>query len=292
VITDTGGVDTLVLPTAGNTDISGLNNGAAFLTAGNGLDRLIMDDGNTLTVAPGQITGAIPFNLLVGATSAVFTLGTAGSLDVSALDRTVGLSYTTAAGATATGLVGVVTTLNGSSGDDTIIGASAIAETITGGLGKDLITAGNGDAAVFALGSAATNATTLGTATLPSQVATVTSGTTALTTADVITMSSTTTGHTLRLDLAALNNSIGDGAITINTTAGNVMVGTTVNDIIISAGTFVSSTGIFTVTATSPTHTLVQTDVNSTTAGGVLNIVVVGVFATAASTTEILTLTV
>ena len=293
VITDTGGVDTLLLPTAGNTNISGLNNGAAFLTTGNGLDQLIMEGGGrTLTVAPGQITGAIPFNFTAGTTTAVFTLGTAGSLDVSALVRTAGLSYNNASNAASTGVAGVVTTLNGSSGDDTIIGASAIAETITGGLGKDLITAGNGDAVVFALGSAATNATTLGTATFPSQVATVTSGTTALTTTDVVTMSSTTTGHTLRLDLSTLNNSIADGAVTINTTAGNVMAGITGNDLIISSGTFVSSTGIFTVTATSPTHTLVQTDMNAGTAGGILNIVVGGVFASAASATEILTLTV
>jgi hypothetical protein len=63
VITDTGGVDTLLLPTAGAGNISGLNNGAAFLTAGNGLDQLIMEGGGqTLTVAPGQLTGSIPFN--------------------------------------------------------------------------------------------------------------------------------------------------------------------------------------------------------------------------------------
>jgi hypothetical protein len=293
VITDTGGVDTLLLPTAGATNISGLNNGAAFLTSGNGLDQLIMEGGGqTLTVAPGQITGAIPFNFTAGTTTAVFTLGAAGSLDVSALVRTAGLTYNNASNAASTGVAGVVTSLNGSSGDDTIIGASAIAETINGGLGKDLITAGNGDAVVLAISGTAAAADNLTGATAPSQLAVVTSGTTALTTADVITMSSTTTGHTLRLDMAALNNTIGNAAQTINTTAGNLLAGGTANQILVSSGTFNSTTGVFTVTGTSPTHTLVQTDMNGATADGLLNVVIVGVFASAATNTEILTLTV
>jgi hypothetical protein len=153
VITDTGGVDTLLLPTAGNTNISSLNNGAAFLTAGNGLDQLIMEGGGrTLTVAPGQITGAIPFNFTSGTTSAVFTLSAAGSLDVSSLVRTAGLTYNNASNTASTGVAGVVTTLNGSTGSDTITGFTA-AETFTGDDGADTITGGTGlDTFVIAAG--------------------------------------------------------------------------------------------------------------------------------------------
>jgi len=159
VITDTGGVDTLLLPTAGNTNISSLNNGAAFLTTGNGLDQLIMEGGGrTLTVAPGQITGAIPFNFTSGTTTAAFTLSAAGSLDVSALVRTAGLTYNNASNTASTGVAGVVTTLNGSSGADTITGHSTIAETITGGTGADTMTGGgtNANTFVFAAGASGT----------------------------------------------------------------------------------------------------------------------------------------
>jgi hypothetical protein len=71
------------------------------------------------------------------------------------------------------------------------------------------------------------------------------------------------------------------------------MVGTTANDIIVTKGTYVASTGVFTSTATSPTHTLVQIDVNGGTAGGIVNVLVVGVFTSAVTSAgEILTLTV
>jgi len=145
VITDTGGVDTLLLPTAGNTNISGLNNGAAFLTAGNGLDQLIMEGGGrTLTVAPGQITGAIPLNFTTGTTSAVFTLGAAGLLDVSGIVLTAGLTYNNASNTASTGVAGVLQTLNGSAGNDTIIGRTSGSQTISGLAGADTMTGGSG----------------------------------------------------------------------------------------------------------------------------------------------------
>jgi hypothetical protein len=71
------------------------------------------------------------------------------------------------------------------------------------------------------------------------------------------------------------------------------MVGTTANDFTVAKGTYNATTGVFTVTGTSPTHTLIQTDLSAdTTAGAVGSILVVGVFTSAVVASEILTLTV
>jgi hypothetical protein len=73
------------------------------------------------------------------------------------------------------------------------------------------------------------------------------------------------------------------------------MAGTTANEILIMEGTFVA--GVFTAVADGTagnTHTLIQVDTNGATAGGIENIVIVGVFNDTASsiTAEVLTLVV
>jgi hypothetical protein len=178
-----------------------------------------------------------------------------------------------------------IISVTGGGGADTIIGGAG-ADTITGGKGADVITAGNGDTIVY--GALASSGTSTGETLFG---AAITSGTTALTGTDIITFGSTTTGAILKLNLAAAGNTISNATITQSTTA--VMVGTTANDFTVAKGTYNATTGVFTVTGTSPTHTLIQTDLSAdTTAGAVGSILVVGVFTSAVVASEILTLTV
>jgi hypothetical protein len=178
---------------------------------------------------------------------------------------------------------GNIISVTGGGGADTIIGGAG-ADTITGGKGADVITAGNGDTLVYgalASGGASTGETLFGAA--------PTSGTTVLTGIDIITFGSTTTGATLKLNLAAVGNTITGATITQSTTAVNG--GTTGNGLTVAKGTYTG--GVFTVTGTSPTHTLIQTDLDADiTAGSVGSILVVGVFTSAVVASEILTLTV
>ncbi len=236
VITDTGGVDTLLLPTAGNTNISSLNNGAAFLTAGNGLDQLIMEGGGqTLTVAPGQLTGSIPFNFTAGTTAANFTLSAPGALNLTSLVTTAGLTYTNASNVVSTGVAGVVTgTSTGTSGIDSITGTAGN-DTIAGGGGADVLVGGNGTN-TFNFASAANLA-----------AATVTGGTgtdTIAITGDAVTLvdANFTAAHTL---LEALT--LGTG--TTSTTLGAAAVAAGI-------ATVNTGTGATTITATAPVTSL------------------------------------
>ena len=166
-------------------------------------------------------------------------------------------------------------------GDDAINGGLGI-DTVTPGTGADTVTATSGDIIIFNAGDSQTGAA-------------IVSGTTALATADVIT-APTTAGDTLVINLVAMGSTIVDvaaGALTFGTT---VMAGITANDILIIEGTLDSS-DVFTAVADGTvgnTHTLIQVDTNGTTAGGVENILVVGVFDDTLSniTTEVLTLVV
>jgi len=165
---------------------------------------------------------------------------------------------------------GNILNVTGGGGADTIIGGAG-ADTITGGKGADVITAGNGDTVVY--GALASSGTSTGETLFG---AAITSGTTALTGADIITFgSSATSGATLKIDLAAAGNTITGATITQSTSA--VMAGITANELHVAKGTYNAATGVFTVTGTSPTHTLVQTDLSADiTAGAVGSILVVG----------------
>ncbi|MDA8795784.1 hypothetical protein N9O33_08670, partial [Gammaproteobacteria bacterium] len=160
---------------------------------------------------------------------------------------------------------------------DQITGGAG-ADTITGGAGADVMSSGGGiDTFVFSSGD--------------SQVVTVASGTTALTTADIITAPSS---GSVKINLADMGSTIADVAVASLTFGTTVMVGTTVNDILIMEGTL-SAGKVFTAVADGTagnTHTLIQVDTNGTTAGGIENILLVGVFDDTASSiaSEVLTL--
>jgi hypothetical protein len=92
-----------------------------------------------------------------------------------------------------------------------------------------------------------------------------------------------------------MGNTLSDVSVGSLVFGSTVMAGTTANQILIMEGTY--SGGIFTVAAdgtTGNTHTLIQVDTNGATAGGIENIVIVGVFDDTASsiTSEVLTLVV
>jgi Ca2+-binding RTX toxin-like protein len=161
-ITDTGGsADTLIFTGATSNTLT-LNAGATFTAIG--IDQIVVAAGVN-TVAPGQI-GAQTINLAGGGT-AIFTLGSAGTLNLSTATftaiPTASLPLTAAGVAVAGTAVGAVTalTLNGTSGNDVIVG-SALPDTInagngtnsfTGGLGADAMTGGTGvDTFIFAAG--------------------------------------------------------------------------------------------------------------------------------------------
>jgi S-layer protein len=169
-------------------------------------------------------------------------------------------------------------TITGGTGADTITGGAG-ADIITGGAGADRITAGNGDTLIFATAHVLVNA----------GVAAGTSVTADLRGTDIIT-GPTTTGETLILNFAAMDNTIANATITQGTTV--LMAGATANNFLINQGTYNAGTGVFTGTGTTPTHTLITVDTNGATAGGVANILLVGVFASAVVASEILTLTV
>ena len=193
---------------------------------------------------------------------------------------------------------GNANTIVGGSGADTIDGAGG-ADVITGGAGDDNITGGTGtDTITGGTGADTISAVTSGDRVVQSSgdslVATVVSGTTVLTGIDVITASATI-ADTLVIDLSNMGNTIANVGVAALTFGATVMAGTTVNQILIMEGTYTG--GVFTAVADGTggnTHTLIQVDTNGATAGGIENILIVGVFdATASSITgEILTLVV
>jgi len=172
-------------------------------------------------------------------------------------------------------------TLNGTTGADTLTRSSTMVTTIDGGTGADNITATKtGDIILQSSGD--------------SLVTTVVSGTTVLTGIDIITASTTAT-QTLLINLSDMGSTIVDVAAGSLAFGSTVMVGTTANEILIMEGTY--SSGIFTAVADGTagnTHTLVQVDTNGVTAGGIENILLVGVFDDTASNiaSEVLTLVV
>jgi len=227
--------------------------------------------GTTVTVSTTGLTNESAFTIDASATTVKATITTNAGADV----------ITGGAGndVISTGLLN--DTIVGGAGDDTITSGSGI-DSITGGTGADVISAStSGDIVVQASGD--------------SLVATVVSGTTVLTGVDVITATSTASS-TIVLNLTGMGNTLADVAVASLVFGSTVMAGVTANEILIMEGIY-SSGGIFTVAAdgtSTNTHTLIQIDTNGTTAGGIENIVIVGVFNDTASsiTTEVLTLVV
>jgi hypothetical protein len=92
-----------------------------------------------------------------------------------------------------------------------------------------------------------------------------------------------------------MGNTLANVAVAALSFGNTVMVGTTANEILIMEGTYTG--GVFSAVADGTagnTHTLIQVDTNGAGAGGIENILIVGVFNDTASsiTGEILTLVV
>jgi len=230
-ITDTGGNDTLILAgTASNT--ATMNAGATF--AAIGIDQIITNGTAVNTVAPGQI-GAQTINAVATtATTPVFTLASAGALNVSSLTTTAIAAANlplTASGAAVTQTLAVTAfTLNGSTGADTITG-SALADTITTQGGGDSIVGGNGiDAITLGAGVDTVNIAAITAAANRDTIASFTSAT------DFVVLGLANTTATTVAGAASVATSttaagVGGGAYAIGTATSNA------NDVIIIAAT-------------------------------------------------------
>jgi S-layer protein len=202
IITDTGGIDNLVMGGAG-LNISAVSSGATL--ASMGIDRVYVNGTGALTVATGQIGAQTLNNVNLGGATAVITLAAAGTLNASSLVFTqvttdLALSATGAALAAPAAITAL--TLNGSSGADTITG-SALVDTITGGALGDTITGGSG-ADVFRygvradiVGAAGVNVDKIADFTTTSDKINLTSGGAASAVLAGITMATTTTVNTI-----------------------------------------------------------------------------------------------
>jgi hypothetical protein len=286
VISASGFVGDLTLSTRGNS--------AMTITGGSGADDILMQNASdSLTGGAGSDT--LSFDSLGSSlASGIFVVDLSSTVDQvttyngssnSAVQLGFenvdfsGLGTATTFGAQVTAASGG-SSITGTTATDNITGGAGV-DTLKGGTGADVISATtSGDIVVQTSGD--------------SLVSTIISGTTALTGVDVIT-ASTTTGQTLKLDLSSMGNTLADAAVGGITFGNTVMAGTTANDILIMEGTY--SGGIFTAVADGTagnSHTLVQVDTNGITAGGIENILIVGVFDDVASsiTNEILTLVV
>jgi hypothetical protein len=191
--------------------------------------------GRTLTVAPGQLTGSIPFNFTAGTTAANFTLSAPGALNLTSLLTTAGLTYTNASNVVSTGVAGVVTgTSTGTTGVDSITGTAG-ADTIAGGGGADVLVGGNG-ANRFEFASGANLA-----------LATVTGGTGTDTIAITVTAQTLIDANftAVHTSVEALTLGAGITATTLGTAANTAGI-TTVN----------TGTGATTITATAPVTSL------------------------------------
>jgi len=146
IITDTGGIDNLVMGGAG-LNISAVSSGATL--ASMGIDRVYVNGANALTVATGQIGAQTLNNINGGGATAAITLSTVGgTLNVSGLTLTqvttdLPLSATGAALAAPAAITAL--TLTATTGAETITSGS-VAATINALGGIDTITLGSGNA--------------------------------------------------------------------------------------------------------------------------------------------------
>jgi len=145
VITDTAGTDSLVFSGASaNTETLG---GTTFALMG--IEQIIQPAAaRVLTVKPGQIAGAaLAVNIANGAGGGVesITLGSSGVLNASLVTGAQGTSYVPAAGGAVLAPVAVTGfTLTGFTGIDNITGSNAVATTVIGGQGADVLSGGTG----------------------------------------------------------------------------------------------------------------------------------------------------
>jgi hypothetical protein len=265
VITDTGGVDVLVL-TGTSSNISAMNNGGTL--ASMGIDQLFYTGTNVITVGSNQL-GAQAINAVNGSTGVpVFTLAASGTLNVSALVPTqiAAGSYLSATGVATAGAGVAVTayTLNGSTGADTIVSGS-FSDTITGGTGADTITVGSGTDQINILSGAGAGGGHSGT------FATQAANSISTATFDVI--SGLAVGDVIKFTTAYTGNAAAAAGLIANGTAlgSSVLTGgagtptLASNTISIIQGTYTASTNTF-VGNTTGTDSLFVYDADATVA--------------------------
>jgi len=144
-ITDTSGTDTLALNTGGASNIVGLNSGASLVASG--IEQVVVHSTGVMTIATGQVTGAVAFNGVAGAALAITqnTVGTTAAPAVTSLASATfaTFNYLDNAGTSTAGVAITSTTIIGTAGVDSIVG-STLADTITLGVGQDTVTSGGG----------------------------------------------------------------------------------------------------------------------------------------------------
>jgi Ca2+-binding RTX toxin-like protein len=158
-ITDTSGTDTLALITGGASNIAGLNSGASLVTSG--IEQVVVVTSGVMSVATGQITGAVAYNTSAAGGVLAITQTTVGTTAAPAvlslaLATFPTFNYLDNAGTSTAGitLTGGGTLLIGSTGVDSITG-STLADTITGGTGADTLAGGSAaDQFVYAASAA------------------------------------------------------------------------------------------------------------------------------------------
>jgi len=243
-------------------------------------------DAGTTGITLSEITGktATISNPIVGGSLTSVTLTGAGSFAIGAQSATVTTingSALTAGSLTAT--LGTAGTLTGGAGNDALTGSSG-ADTIIGGAGNDNIR-GNAGADTINVGSGTDNVTYAGnTDTLTGVLATNAS----LVGADIV----TGMGNGDTINLASLANLVlADGAVTVGTSFATA----TANLVTIVSGSYDTGTKLFTAGVASATNNdyLVQYNggATTTTVNSFLLVDIVGTV-TAASTTEVITLSV
>jgi len=236
-ITDTSGTDTLALNTGGASNIVGLNSGASLVASG--IEQVVVHSTGVMTIATGQVTGAVAFNGVAGAALAITqnTVGTTAAPAVTSLASATfaTFNYLDNAGTSTAGVAITSTTIIGTAGVDSIVG-STLADTITLGVGQDTVTSGGGaDVINIATASAGSVA----------QVVAVAVNTNTIVGFDVITdlTTGTTAASKDKVDFAVagiltgLANGVTDG------NDGVIIIGTAGTDVIVS-DTTASATGL------------------------------------------------
>jgi hypothetical protein len=165
-ITDAGGTDSLLLSGA-TSNISGLNNGGSLIGAG--IEQVIVTSAGVMSIATGQVTGAVSFNGIAGASLAITqtTVGTAAAPAITNISSATfsSINYLSNAGLTTAGTAVTGTVVLGGSGVDSITG-STLADAITGGGAADIMTGGAlADTFIWASATAATAPANLATET-------------------------------------------------------------------------------------------------------------------------------
>jgi hypothetical protein len=275
-ITDAGGTDTLAL-TGATSDISGLNNGGSLIGAG--IEQVVVTSGGVMSIATGQVTGAVAFNGVAGANLAI-TQTTAGTTAAPAVTNIASatfaaINYLSATGATTAGTAVTAVTIVGGSGVDAITGSATLATTYDPAAGADAITLGVNSATDLIVIRAADSGAVTAT------VGAIASGT-AINAAEVFSTSAMdiingfVAGDTIQLrttGTTALTTTTANTAIVVN---GGTFGGSTSGDVALIRGTYSAANNTFTAAAGGTSSALIWDDNGTTAAGSYKAVILVG----------------